>query len=217
MCNFILKIEDLDVQNLISQMRSAKDSEVLEGLRGMLNMSFTSLKQDELIQIWSLVEEKVLTRSDATQIKILGKAIQGKIIEVDPKTAELFQSKDMPKDISSLKSQNEKFCCECGQIINKKAEICPKCGVRQPLEDNMCYQRPKRKDRITAALFAIFLGNIGFHKFYVGDNNTGILYLCFCWTFIPGFIGLVEGIVLLGKTDVEFQQEYIKYPSGVVK
>ena len=30
-----------------------------------------------------------------------------------------------------MKKDNEKFCQECGEIINVKAEICPKCGVRQ--------------------------------------------------------------------------------------
>ena len=29
------------------------------------------------------------------------------------------------------KEPNEKFCHECGAAINMKAEICPKCGVRQ--------------------------------------------------------------------------------------
>lgn len=32
-----------------------------------------------------------------------------------------------------MKKDNEKFCQECGEIINIKAEICPKCGVRQAL------------------------------------------------------------------------------------
>lgn len=30
------------------------------------------------------------------------------------------------------KAADEKFCHECGAIIKAKAEICPKCGVRQP-------------------------------------------------------------------------------------
>lgn len=30
-----------------------------------------------------------------------------------------------------MKNANEKFCSDCGSIINIKAEICPKCGVRQ--------------------------------------------------------------------------------------
>lgn len=32
-----------------------------------------------------------------------------------------------------IKSAYEKFCSECGEIILLKAEICPKCGVRQLL------------------------------------------------------------------------------------
>lgn len=30
------------------------------------------------------------------------------------------------------KGTEEKYCHECGEIINTKAEICPRCGVRQP-------------------------------------------------------------------------------------
>ena len=33
--------------------------------------------------------------------------------------------------IDVKKTENEKFCQECGALINVKAEICPKCGVRQ--------------------------------------------------------------------------------------
>lgn len=29
------------------------------------------------------------------------------------------------------KGPNDKFCNECGKVINSKAEICPHCGVRQ--------------------------------------------------------------------------------------
>jgi ribosomal protein L40E len=29
-----------------------------------------------------------------------------------------------------MKQENEKYCTECGALINIKAEICPKCGVR---------------------------------------------------------------------------------------
>lgn len=30
------------------------------------------------------------------------------------------------------KTADEKYCHECGEAIRAKAEICPKCGVRQP-------------------------------------------------------------------------------------
>tara|TARA_B110000261_G_C12821536_1_gene252486 strand:- start:241 stop:441 length:201 start_codon:yes stop_codon:yes gene_type:complete len=33
-----------------------------------------------------------------------------------------------------MKQENKKYCTECGAQINIKAEICPKCGVRQTLQ-----------------------------------------------------------------------------------
>lgn len=92
------------------------------------------------------------------------------------------------------------FCKECGEIINEKAEICVKCGVRQKQEIII----PGGKSRITAALLAFFLGGIGVHKFYMGKTVMGILYLLFCWTFIPAIIAFVEFIILLTESDEAF-------------
>ncbi|MCG1387030.1 NINE protein [Staphylococcus epidermidis] len=47
--------------------------------------------------------------------------------------------------------------------------------------------------------FAIFLGGFGAHKFYIKKNKLAILYLIFCWSGIPGVIGIVEGILALLK------------------
>jgi len=64
------------------------------------------------------------------------------------------------------------------------------------------------RNRIAAALFALFLGGLGVHKFYLGQIGLGILYLVFCWTFIPAIVGLVEGIILLTMSDAEFAAKY---------
>ena len=66
----------------------------------------------------------------------------------------------------------------------------------------------KISKRIAFALFAIFLGGIGVHKFYVKEYGWGVIYLLFCWTYIPSIIGIIEGIVTLCKTDEEFCEEY---------
>ncbi len=47
------------------------------------------------------------------------------------------------------------------------------------------------KSKSTAALLAFFLGGLGIHRFYLGQNGVGILYLLFCWTFIPAFIAFL--------------------------
>jgi TM2 domain-containing membrane protein YozV len=35
-----------------------------------------------------------------------------------------------------------------------------------------------------------------------------VLYLLFCWTFIPALVALVEGIVLLTQSDEQFAAKY---------
>ncbi len=63
-------------------------------------------------------------------------------------------------------------------------------------------------DRMTAALLAIFLGALGGHKFYLGRIGQGILYLLFCWTFIPAIIAFIEGIIFLTMSDADFAAKY---------
>jgi TM2 domain-containing membrane protein YozV len=43
-------------------------------------------------------------------------------------------------------------------------------------------------------LWAFLLGALGAHKFYAGKAGQGILYLLFCWTYIPGIIAFIEAI-----------------------
>ena len=46
--------------------------------------------------------------------------------------------------------------------------------------------------------------DIGAHKFYMGKIGMGILYLLFCWTAIPGILGIIEGIIYLCESDEKF-------------
>ena len=64
------------------------------------------------------------------------------------------------------------------------------------------------KSRVTAAILAFFLGGLGIHKFYCGQTGWGILYLLFCWTFVPAIVALIEGIIYLTMTDEAFNAKY---------
>jgi TM2 domain-containing membrane protein YozV/ribosomal protein L40E len=109
------------------------------------------------------------------------------------------------------KAADEKFCSECGAVIRAKAEICPKCGVRQlPPPGIYIATSPNGKSKLVAALLALFLGGFGVHKFYLGRTGWGVAYLLFCWTFIPTVVGFIEGILLLVMSDSEFSQKYGK-------
>lgn len=102
-----------------------------------------------------------------------------------------------------------KFCFRCGKSIDMLAEICPHCGVRQAL---LGQKTPKNK--IVAALLAIFLGSFGIHKFYLGRNGQGIIYLLFFWTWIPLILGLIDGIHYLVLSDESFSEKYFGSEKG---
>lgn len=98
--------------------------------------------------------------------------------------------------------QSSKFCSECGARISARAEVCPKCGVRSATT------AVSEHNKTTAALLALFLGGLGLHKFYLGRTGMGLICLVFCWTFIPAFISLVEGIQFLSMSESEFAMKY---------
>lgn len=64
------------------------------------------------------------------------------------------------------------------------------------------------KDKNTAGIFALLLGGIGVHKFYLNQPIAGILYLLFCWTFIPCIIAFVEAIVFFTMDANTFNIKY---------
>nr|WP_221452226.1 NINE protein [Bacillus benzoevorans] len=66
------------------------------------------------------------------------------------------------------------------------------------------------KSKVVAGLLGILLGGIGAHKFYLGRWGWGIIYLLFCWTYIPLVLGLIEGILYLVSNDDDFARKYDK-------
>lgn len=109
------------------------------------------------------------------------------------------------------KRPDEKFCIECGSLINIKAEICPKCGVRQMAPPPISPLGPTTangRNKTVAGLLALFLGGLGAHKFYLGKGLLGALYLVFCWTFIPSILGLLEGLNFFLMSQETFTRRY---------
>ena len=110
-----------------------------------------------------------------------------------------------------------KFCFACAATLDSRAELCPKCGVRQPMQPGMGGSigfsvddatTRSGKSKLAASLFAIFLGSFGIHKFYLGDTKTGVIYLIFFWTVIPAIIGFIEGIIWLTQSNEQWLAKY---------
>jgi TM2 domain-containing membrane protein YozV len=116
------------------------------------------------------------------------------------------------------------LCPQCGAPAQEGAAKCEYCGasIAQPVQPVQPVQQaqpqqpvvivqqnvqqppvnPERanwpiKSKIVAAILALILGGLGIHKFYLGQSGKGILYLVFCWTYIPGILAFIEGIMIL--------------------
>lgn len=130
---------------------------------------------------------------------------------------------------------NNITCPQCGAPLEAGATACKYCGEKiasNPVNQNASYQQPVYqqpqqpvyqqpvanaqyydginpawpiKSKIVAGLLGIFLGGFGIHKFYLGKVGMGILYLVFCWTYIPAIVGFIEGIIYLCSSEHNFQ------------
>ena len=107
-----------------------------------------------------------------------------------------------------------KFCPNCGAETQAAQIVCIKCGVA--LQNAAATAAADTgKNRVTAALLAIFLGGIGAHEFYLGHSTSGLIRLAIgivgLVILIPAasIIGLIEGIIYLTKSDEEFQRVYV--------
>jgi len=100
-------------------------------------------------------------------------------------------------------------CPECEKAISNYSSSCPHCRfpmIRQPI---VPITLPlEYKSRGVAILLSLLFGGIGAHKFYVDKPRSGILYLLFCWTFIPSIFGVIEAIQYGSMRNDDFQQRY---------
>ncbi len=89
-----------------------------------------------------------------------------------------------------------KYCAACGKLIDKRAEICPYCGIRvmAPASGYANDAIDKHRTWIVAILLCLVLGPFGAHRFYLGKIGTGVLMLL---TFGGFGIWLIVDLILL--------------------
>lgn len=105
---------------------------------------------------------------------------------------------------ASTLGYGQKYCSACGTVLDARAEICPRCGVRQLGP----YTTPSGRSKIIAGILALFVGGFGVHKFYLGKPGQGIVYLLFFWTVIPAIIAFFEALYYFFMSDAEFAARY---------
>lgn len=105
-----------------------------------------------------------------------------------------------------------RFCTNCGNELADTDKVCTNCGTAAPGSEvvqqtttTSTGEAPKSK--IAAGLLGIFLGSLGIHNFYLGNNKRALIQLLV--TLIAGPLtcgvaavgmeiwGLIEGIQIL--------------------
>lgn len=132
-------------------------------------------------------------------------------------------------------------CRNCGSEIDKNAVVCVKCGFEPLAKNNHCQNcgeattdgqkvctgcgvilknkvlTPGPRNKIVAAILALFLGGFGIHKFYLGSWGLGIIYILLFLTFIPSIVSFVEFIIFLVMDDNTFERKYNQTPTHPFK
>lgn len=114
-------------------------------------------------------------------------------------------------------------CPECSESVSNRSISCTNCGfpIVKPepfkatppsLSDKnhttVVQVNRNRKSKGVAALLAFFLGGFGIHKFYLDQIFWGIIYLLFCWTFIPAIIAFFETFIILFMDESKFNKRF---------
>ena len=97
--------------------------------------------------------------------------------------------------------QNESKTVICKKESATQNQI-PNGGININMQQNVHQptsvpSKKKAVNKVVYCLLAIFLGGLGIHKFYSGKIGLGILYICFCWTWIPSIVALIEFFIAL--------------------
>jgi len=119
-----------------------------------------------------------------------------------------------------------RFCTKCGGQNDDLAQFCSTCqgplgpvggGGYEPMQSvnqggPLTDWKTRGADKkLAAGLCGILLGGFGVHKFILGYTTEGVIeiVITFLTCGLGHFIGLIEGIIYLTKSDEEFVRTYI--------
>ena len=145
--------------------------------------------------------------------------MKGVILQYDAKRGEgLISGEDGARyPFSGVEFQNDISQLAAGAHVDFEASNQEAKSIFAIQSDYSNYGSDK-KSKIATGLFAILLGGLGVHKFYLGHTVPGVILLLisvFGWLlfFIPniviGIVVLIEGIIILTKSDEDFHQTYV--------
>lgn len=119
---------------------------------------------------------------------------------------------DLNDMLDDAKESSKEFTSEAKSTAREFSE-----SAKETFSNN-----PGENKKVLAGILGILFGGLGVHKFILGYNKEGIILLSITLVgilltclligafivWIPGLIGVIEGIIYLTKSDEEFYATY---------
>ncbi len=109
-------------------------------------------------------------------------------LKAEEKEEPITEYPEKEPEKSVFKEGRAKYCSNCGALIDEKAEICPKCGVRvsEPPISRIS-TIPEKRSAALAVVLSFFIAGLG--QMYCGKvaRGVGILVLSILMFLIFGF------------------------------
>lgn len=206
-CKTIVTIDESPYKNgEIAQGFCPRCGATVSGIVEHGGKDLPAKKEQKLQQGAQYQEAEVVRQQPQTQQPTIDHALKKAELELKARELEL-REKEMQH--SHEHAQNAIYAAQQAQLAAQQAQQAANYASTQQYIQG--YEVPVAgKSKTTAGILGILLGGFGVHHFYLGNTGRGIIYLLFCWTYIPGIIGLIEGISYLLKSDSEFAAQHPK-------
>lgn len=143
--------------------------------------------------------------------------MEGVILGIDPQSGEVaIKTSSGSRHYFSPNEWKGTFPASVGMKVDFDAQPESRAISVYPIgsTSNQAFNLKQEKSKTSATLLAFFLGGLGGHKFYLGAWGWGLIYLVFCWTYIPLLLAIVETVRYIVMKDEEFNEKYAQLPGG---
>ena len=165
---------------------------------------------------------KTLKANDSYQEEVNALKAEIKTLKAQEDTNNFKEKKIFCSNCNAEVRPGSKYCAKCGTVIGQK-----KSSNDMPSKDRLSSAKTStvnnsleigdlKSKRLSAGLCGILLGGFGIHKFILGYNQQGYIYLgafigtlCFGGFIVVSLIALVEGIIYLTMPIDQFKRTYI--------
>ena len=193
---------------IVQQYQDLEETELstekIQDLKNRMKSTLASLDEAYAEQFEHVLNDQML--SVEAELKVMEQQLDAEGIKRPTSKIEILDEND---NVIAMDSDYAPYRKQIGRKHRPKS-------IRPPADlSNLSIipedQRSKviQKKIIQSAL-AIFFGAFGAHKFYQNKTFWGILYFVFCWTTIPTWIGLLEGIRYLCMPLDDFYLQYVQ-------